>query len=131
MRIAAAVRSSSRRPFLIVATLTALLTAVSVGGALAQTDTRFRWLDSYESPGTPAELNRVGVLEIGPRSAQNILVLVPGTSASAAYFAPLARHIVSRVRGWQVWAVERRENQLEDHSVLNLGKLGKETPSEV
>lgn len=129
MRIAA-VRSSFRRPFLLAAHLTALLLAVGVGGALAQTDTRFRWLDSYESPGTPAELNRVGVLEIGPRSAQNILVLVPGTSASAAYFAPLARHLVSRVRGWQVWAVERRENQLEEQSVFDRVKLGTTSPEE-
>ena len=32
----------------------------------------------------------------------------PGTSASAEYLAPLAKSIVGRARGWQVWAVERR-----------------------
>src|SRR5262249_53253515 len=41
-----------------------------------------------------------------------------------AYFAPLAKTIVTRVKGWQVWAVERRENQLEDHSVLDQAKAG-------
>ena len=41
-----------------------------------------------------------------------MLVLNPGTSASAAYFAPLAKAIVARAPGWQVWAVERRENLL-------------------
>ena len=51
-------------------------------------------------------------------------MLNPGTSASAAYFAPLAQDIVRKAKGWQVWAVERRENLLEDHSVLNRAKRG-------
>jgi hypothetical protein len=109
---------------------TVLLVCSLAATARAQADTRFRWLDGYESPGTPAAYNRVGVLEIGPRSARNVLILVPGTSASAAYFAPLARHVVARTRGWQVWAVERRENQLEDHSVLDRAKLGTASPDE-
>jgi pimeloyl-ACP methyl ester carboxylesterase len=56
-----------------------------------------------------------------------VLVLNPGTSASAAYFLPLAKDIVARARGWQVWAVERRENLLEDHSVVNQAKAGRAT----
>lgn len=111
--------------------LAAVVTLLSIApAAQAQADTRFRWLDSYESPGTPAAYNRVGVLEIGPRSAKNVLILLPGTSASAAYFAPLARHVASRARGWQVWAVERRENQLEDQSIFDRVKLGTASPSE-
>ncbi|HEY0631732.1 MAG TPA: hypothetical protein VGC98_06735, partial [Thermoleophilaceae bacterium] len=51
--------------------------------------------------------------------------------ASAAYFAPLARDIVKRAKTWQVWAVERRENLLEDHSVLNRLKAGKATGKEL
>jgi pimeloyl-ACP methyl ester carboxylesterase len=95
--------------------------AATAAGAVEE---RFRILEGYESPGTPVELNQVAVLEFGPRNAPNILILNPGTSASAAYFAPLARTVVSKLRGWQVWAVERRENQLEDHTVLDLVKLG-------
>jgi len=113
---------------LVVAALVAVLAACAAP-AQAQ-PTRFETFDGYPSPGTPAELNKVGVLEIGPRGAQNILVLNPGTSASAAYFAPLARTIVSRVPGWQVWAVERRENQLEDQSVIDQVKAGTTTPRE-
>ena len=33
-----------------------------------------------------------------------------------------------RAKGWQVWAVERRENLLEDHSVFNKAKAGTATP---
>lgn len=133
MLVSMVVRSSAAGSRLVAAVLLALALTLVAGTrpALAQTDTRFRWLDGHAAPGTPAEYDRVGVLEIGPRSARNILILVPGTSASAAYFAPLARHIVSRVRGWQVWAVERRENQLEDHSVLDRAKRGDASPDEV
>jgi pimeloyl-ACP methyl ester carboxylesterase len=97
----------------------------------AEVDVRFRRLDGFSAPGTPAKYNKVGVIETGPSDAENVLVLVPGTSASAAYFAPLAKDIVRKAKGWQVWAIERRENQLEDHSVLNQAKKGKATPKEI
>jgi hypothetical protein len=83
------------------------------------------WMHSYAAPGTPARYDKVGVLKVGPRSAHNVLVLEPGTSAGAAYFVPLARWIVARAPGWQVWAVERRENLLEDQSQLNAAKAGR------
>jgi len=107
-----------RRPTVIVALLACALPA-SASAAV-----RVERLAGFRAPGTPAKYNKVGILEIGPRSAPNILVLNPGTSASAAYFAPLARDIVRKARGWQVWAVERRENLLEDHSALNRAKRG-------
>ncbi|MGH9210075.1 MAG: hypothetical protein ACRD2C_05265 [Acidimicrobiales bacterium] len=72
-----------------------------------------------EGPGPgPAEYNGVRVVEHGSEDAENVLVLVPGTSAGAAYFTPVALDIVDALEGWQVWAVDRRENLLEDHSVL-------------
>jgi hypothetical protein len=61
----------------------------------------------------------VGVIKVGRSGARNVLVLEPGTSAGAACFVPLARWITARVPGWQVWAVERRENLLEDQSMLD------------
>jgi pimeloyl-ACP methyl ester carboxylesterase len=103
------------------------IVAVLAATASAATPTRFERIAGYASPGTPAKYNKVGILEIGPKNAKNVLVLNPGTSASAAYFAPLARSIVAGVKGWQVWSVERRENLLEDHSVLDRAKAGKAT----
>ena len=85
----------------------------------------FQRLKGFPAQGTPAKYNKVGVLKTGPKSAKNVLVLVPGTSASAAYFEPLAKTIVRHSKGWQVWAVERRENLLEDQSVFNLAKAHK------
>ena len=106
-----------------------LAAAVAASGASAKT--QVHWIHGYESPGTPNSLNMVGVLRFGPSHAPNILILNPGTSAGAAYFAPLARAIVKRTPGWQVWSVERRENLLEDQSVFNRAKRGKATPEQV
>src|SRR5262249_60148122 len=92
---------------------------------------RFRRLQGFTSPGTPAKYNKVGVIETGPSGAKNVLVLVPGTSASAAYFEPLAKDIVRKASGWQVWSIERRENLLEDHSVLDQAKKGKANPQQL
>jgi pimeloyl-ACP methyl ester carboxylesterase len=105
----------------------ALLVAATPAGAAV----RFERIDGVRSPGTPARYDKVGILKIGPAKARNVLVLNPGTSASAAYFAPLAHSIVAQTRGWQVWAVERRENLLEDHSVLDRAKAGQATPQQL
>jgi pimeloyl-ACP methyl ester carboxylesterase len=85
------------------------------------------WMKGYPAPDTPAKYNKVGIIKVGPSGAKNVLVLEPGTSAAAAYFVPLAKWIVSRTSGWQVWSVERRENLLEDQSELNLYKEHKAT----
>ena len=110
--------------------LVAALMAAAAVPAMAASP-RFERIAGVGSPGTPAKYDKVGVLEFGSRSAPNVLILNPGTSASAAYFAPLARTVVSKAKGWQVWAVERRENLLEDHSVLNRLKSGKATPKKL
>src|SRR5262249_17779008 len=74
--------------------------------------------------GTPAKYNKVGVIKVGPTEAKNVLVLEPGTSAGSSYFVPLAQWLVSKVNGWQVWSVERRENLLGGQSMLKLVKQG-------
>jgi hypothetical protein len=104
----------------------ALAGASSAGAAIHVT-----WMAGYRAPGTPASYDRVGVIKVGARSARNVLVLEPGTSAAAAYFVPVAKWIASRAPTWQVWAVERRENLLEDQSVLNLAKRGRASAGEL
>jgi hypothetical protein len=114
-------RTRSRR--LVLLALSALA-AAGVGTAPAGAKVSFQRIAGFESPGTPAKYDKVGILKIGSPNARNVLVLNPGTSASAAYFQPLAKSIVAKASGWQVWAVERRENLLEDHSVLDRAKKG-------
>jgi hypothetical protein len=95
-------------------------------------DVRFSFIKGFDDPATPDDLDRVGVLQVGPERARNVLVLSPGTSAGAGYFKPLADDIVRRTHGrWQVWSVERRENLIEDQSVLDRAKQGKATPQQL
>ena len=108
----------------VAATLAAIAFALVAPPAWSQVNVDFVRIDGFAAPGTPPALNTVGILQVGPAKARNVLVLNPGTSASAAYFAPLAKTVVERLPDWQVWAVERRENQLEDHSVLDQAKDG-------
>ena len=104
---------------------------VLAAAAPATAKVSFQRLDGFKSPGTPARYDKVGVLKIGSPNARNVLVLNPGTSASAAYFAPLAKSIVAAAPKWQVWAVERRENLLEDQSMFDRAKAGTATPKQV
>jgi hypothetical protein len=120
-------RSMGRRFGLAVITV-ALALAVAAPAAGAA---RFSWIAGFDDPATPDQYDRVGILKEGSPHARKILILVPGTSASAAYLAPLARDIVSRARGWQVWSVERRENQFEDHTMVDRVKRGEATPQQL
>ncbi len=124
--------SGQRKPFrfAVVALAVAALCAAFAPAAGAKIPVKFKVMRGFASPGTPENLNVVGVLKIGDPKADNVLVLNPGTSASAAYFQPLARTIAKTLPDWQVWSVERRENFLEDQSELNLFKQGKVSPSE-
>jgi hypothetical protein len=125
-------RSNGLRRFALTTGLVVALGAAVPSAAEAhgtrRIDVGFSWLKGFDDPATPDVLDRVGVLKVGSERARNVLVLNPGTSAGAAYFRPLAEDIVRRTRGrWQVWSVERRENQLEDHSMLDRAKRGTAT----
>jgi pimeloyl-ACP methyl ester carboxylesterase len=120
------VRCGWRR--LALATIAAVFSAIAAPSAGAAGVT---WMPGFHAQGTPAQYNRVGVVKVGPRDARNVLVLVPGTSAGGAYFVPLAKALVKQAEGWQVWSVERRENLLEDHSVLDRAKAGHATTQEL
>jgi pimeloyl-ACP methyl ester carboxylesterase len=129
------------------AVLTAFGFAASSGPALAAKLPPIKvkqvWMPAPTAPGTPSsfsvkgahlhdvDLNQVGVVEVGRKTAHNVLVFEPGTSAGGAYIVPFARSIVERLPDWQVWSVERRENLLEDQTMLHRGKVGKATPQEV
>lgn len=123
-----------KRSLLAVIALGSTVAMVSSSVSSASASTKplgVTWMRGYAAPGTPAKYDKVGVIKIGPSSAKNVLVLEPGTSAGSAYFVPLARWIVSKTKGWQVWSVERRENLLEDQSELNLFKEGKATATQL
>ena len=88
-----------RRSFFAIGLVAALFLVGAASPAAARTGlstapVRVAQLDGFAAPGTPDQYNKVGIIETGPKAAKNVLVLVPGTSASAAYFEPIARDIV-------------------------------------
>ena len=70
--------------------------------------------------GATPDLNRVSTVRTrwqGPsqRRPKAVLILIPGFLGGATTFDPLARDLVAAFRGeLEVWAVDRRPNQLED-----------------
>jgi pimeloyl-ACP methyl ester carboxylesterase len=72
--------------------------------------------------GAEVKLNRVTTVRtrwqgpgFGAPRPRAILVLIPGFLGGATTFDPLARDLVAAFRGGlEVWAVDRRPNQLED-----------------
>ncbi len=101
----------------------ALLGAPS--GASAAKLLKVTWMKGATAPNTPKSLDKVGVIKIGNKKAKNVLVIEPGTSGGGAYFAPLAKWLNELAPEWQVWAVERRENLLEEQKVADKYKEGK------
>jgi len=118
--------TGARRIVLAVAVL-AVAVAAQASPAGAATNVHKLWMAGYAAPGTPERLDKVGVIKIGSSKAKNVLVIEPGTSGGGAYFIPFAKWLVEKQPGWQVWAVERRENRLEDQSQLNRFKRGEVT----
>jgi pimeloyl-ACP methyl ester carboxylesterase len=122
----------------------ALLCALAAASASAVT-VKELWLPAPAAPETPTSfnvkgvhlkpnvnLNQVGVVKVfAKKSAKNVMVIEPGTSGGGAYFVPLAKNLVEKLPNWQIWAVERRENLLEDHTYLNKAKKGSATAAEV
>lgn len=81
---------------------------------------------SYEAikgaPGAgPAKYDRVFVHKVGPRRAQRVLVLVPGFLGGAGDFRVIARDLVKRVPGLQVWGLDRRQQAFEDTAAFERG----------
>ncbi len=104
------------------------LVALTVGAMSAPANAakpaplKVQWMKGFTAPGTPAKYNKVGILKIGKPKAKNVMVFAPGTSGGSAYIVPFAQWLTSRMPDWQVWSVERRENLLEDQSVIDQAK---------
>jgi pimeloyl-ACP methyl ester carboxylesterase len=78
------------------------------------------------SPGPgPAAYDKVTYTPIGPASARTVLVLIPGYYGGAGDFRLVGRDIVRRVRGLQVWAVDRRSQALEDTKMFDDARAGR------
>ncbi len=102
-----------------ICTVVAFAVALSLAGvASASATPRVATIAGFKAPGTPEKYNKVRIVKYGSPNAGKVLVLNPGTSAGGTFFGPFAKALTRKMHGWQVWAIERRENLLEDHSYL-------------
>jgi hypothetical protein len=77
------------------------------------------WIETYEyvrgvQAAGPDELQQVGVLKVGHRDARRVLILLGGREGAAGVFKHAGRTLASADNNLQVWAVDRREQNLAD-----------------
>ena len=113
------------KTFSALTTAALSLTLAASAGAAAPTVVKVGSL-----PGTPAKYNKVFITKYGPSSAKKVLLLIPGTNGGAANFSLVGPELAKKVPGLQVWAMDRREQALEDNSMMQKVLANKATPQQ-
>src|SRR3954469_14672368 len=97
--------------------LAAVLLCLALAGTASAAEVQTT-VGSWPGAPGPARYDRQEVTRFGSPRAKTVLVLVPGTNGGRGDFTLTAREIAARAPGVQVWAVDRRSQQLEDTSVF-------------
>ena len=116
---------------LTVAGLAAGLALAVAAPAGAQGAVAFTTYKVGKLPGTPSSLNKVFVTKYGSAKARKVLVLIPGTNGGAGNFSLLGPELARQVPGLQVWALDRREQALEDTSLMKKAAAGQANAQEL
>ena len=119
-----------------VQSYTAVAVVAAAGLAMAapagaKTPVAFTTYKVGKLPGTPAKFNKVFVTKYGSSKAKKVLVLIPGTNGGAGNFSIVGPELARRVPGLQVWALDRREQALEDTSLMKKAAAGKATAKQL
>jgi pimeloyl-ACP methyl ester carboxylesterase len=78
-------------------------------------------LAGFDEPNTPNQFDQAFFVRYSlakTTKARVVLILMPGFLGGAANFDRLARSMVAKDPSVEVWAVDRRSNQLEEHGRL-------------
>jgi pimeloyl-ACP methyl ester carboxylesterase len=87
---------------------------------------------TIDSPGPgPETFDHVDVHQMGPKKADRVLVLMPGTQGGAGDFTLVAQDLIEQVDGLQVWAIDRRSQVLEDTSMFERALVGQASLQEM
>jgi pimeloyl-ACP methyl ester carboxylesterase len=87
--------------------------------ALAGAPAHAKYVRIAGAPGFgPAKYQNLHVEKFGRASAKHVLVLIPGTFAGSGSFFGVGTYLSKQVPNLQVWAIDRRPNQLEDTSYM-------------
>ena len=119
-------RSIKARVARLTTMVAAMAAAIAVLAPAASASVRVSFDASGASP-PPARrpsTTRSGVLKIGPREREERPRPQPGHVGQRRVLRAARADDRPKAPDWQVWAVERRENLLEDHSVLDRAKAG-------
>ena len=112
--------------------LAGVVTACVAGLVAASPAAAFDKLVTIKSDGPgPAAYDQVDVHQVGPKNADRVLVLMPGTQGGAGDFTLLGRDLTKRVEGLQVWSIDRRTQALEDTSVFAQALAGRQSLQEM
>lgn len=123
-------RGNGRLKLAVVSAISIALALGIATSASAAVPERFFEVKTPHAPG-PVELDKAYVQAIGKPTAKNVLILMPGTFGGAGDFTLVGRELVRRNKDLQVWAVDRREQGLEDTAMFEKGMRGEATPQEV
>lgn len=104
---------------LIAAAIGAVVLAATIAAPAAAAP-RYVAVKGAPAPG-PKKYDKVWVEKRGPRDADTVLVLIPGTGGGAGSVSPIASALSRRVDGLQVWGFDRREQAFEDTSGFETG----------
>src|ERR1700759_5700220 len=110
-----------------IAALVAAASLITFASAARAAEVQTTITGWTKAPG-PRKYDTLDVTKFGSASAKTVLVLVPGTNGGGGDFTLDPRELVKDVPGLQVWAVDRRSQQLEDTSVFQQALDGKVTP---
>lgn len=89
---------------------------------------------AFDVPATPAPLDRIAVVwhwfggMDPPQDPRAILILVPGFLGGAEDFRYVGERLVTRLPWLQVWAVDRRNNLLENRCGMELAQRASSAP---
>lgn len=107
----------------LLAGLAALVAATGPAAAAQATSRYVAFCATGEADRAAADC--VHVLEMGASNARRILILVPGHSEGAGIFRDVGSYLSHAVPDTQVWAFDRREQNLVDSSRFGRdGELG-------
>ncbi|MGK2956583.1 MAG: hypothetical protein ACSLFI_13065 [Solirubrobacterales bacterium] len=124
------IRGGSSLKALFTASICVVAAGIGTSSATAADNGRSFIVKTPHVKG-PAKYDKAFVTAYGSSKAKNVLILMPGTFGGAGDFTPSARTLVKKDKDLQVWALDRREQALEDTSMFEKGMKGDATLDEV
>ena len=111
------------KPRILLAAFAAALAAAPAAQAATKVAETYTTV-TRTNGSDPADCNNLRVLKMGPSSAKNVVVLIPGFLGGSGDFRVIGRRLVPALKSKvQVWGIDRRSQCLEDVSGFSASKM--------